>query len=93
MLIFNDYIRGITALHDILNSGGCKSDLLKWIMGKFAPDVVAPVRHIMEETMEPDAKYSKRPVDSRNSRVWALKVSGLCLIYLVCNCVANVRPG
>ncbi|KAK1779469.1 muts domain V-domain-containing protein [Copromyces sp. CBS 386.78] len=73
MLMLKEYLCGIDAVHDTLKAAECKSRLLRWIMDKFAPGDIAPIQGAMEETMENDARYSKKPIDSRNNRMWAVK--------------------
>ena len=92
MLMLKAYLRGIDALHDILETAGCRSRLLRWSRDKFAPEHTEPVLSALDETIEQDALYSKRPIDVRNNRIWAVKVSSLCLIFALCS-PTNSWPG
>ncbi|CCC07907.1 putative MSH4 protein [Sordaria macrospora k-hell] len=73
MLMLKAYIRGIDALHDIFVAAECRSHLLRWTKDKFAPEHTEPIQGALEETIEQDARYSKRPIDVRNNRIWAVK--------------------
>ncbi|EGO52013.1 hypothetical protein NEUTE1DRAFT_105020 [Neurospora tetrasperma FGSC 2508] len=73
ILMLKKYLSGIDALHGILEAAGCKSRLLRWIRDRFAPEHTEPVQRAMEEMIEDDAAYSKKPIELRNNRMWAVR--------------------
>ncbi|KAL0475097.1 muts domain V domain-containing protein [Neurospora intermedia] len=73
ILMLKKYLSGIGALHGILEVAGCTSRLLRWIRDRFAPEHTEPVRRAMEEMIEDDAAYSKKPIELRNNRMWAIR--------------------
>jgi DNA mismatch repair protein MSH4 len=76
VLMIKEYIVRFRGLRDVLEAADCTSQLLKSIVQKCSPDLMAPITALIEETIEQQATYSKAPIDIRNNRMWAVKVCG-----------------
>jgi DNA mismatch repair protein MSH4 len=75
VLMIKAYLGGIRAVQETLEVADCTSKLCKWVLDKCRPEHTAPIFGLIEEAIEQDAIYSKAPIDVRNNRLWAVKVS------------------
>lgn len=73
--MLKQYLHGIVSLYRTLDEAQCTSRLCKWVRDQCSPEHMGPIHNIIEESIQDDAVYSKKPLDSRNNRVWAVKVS------------------
>ncbi len=74
LLMIKAYLGGVQAVLETLEAANCRSKLFQWVLETCRPQKTAPVAHLLAEAIEPDAIYSKAPIDVRNNRLWALKV-------------------
>jgi DNA mismatch repair protein MSH4 len=75
VLMIKAYLGGIRVVQETLEVTDCTSKLCKWVLERCRPEHTAPVFGLIEEAIEQDAIYSKAPIDVRNNRLWAVKVS------------------
>jgi DNA mismatch repair protein MSH4 len=75
LLMIKAYLAGVHAVYESLEAADCSSKLLIRVLEKCGPRNTAPVAALIAENIEPDAIYSKAPIDVRNNRLWAVKVS------------------
>jgi DNA mismatch repair protein MSH4 len=75
ILMVKAYLGGVQAVHETLEAASCTSQLCKWVLEKCSGENTAPIVGLLEEAIEQDAIYSKAPIDIRNNRLWAIKVS------------------
>lgn len=81
VLMIKAYLGGVRAVHETLEVSDCTSELCKWVMEKCRREHTAPILALIEETIEQDAIYSKAPIDVRNNRLWAVRVSFRNLVH------------
>lgn len=77
LLMIKAYLGGVQAVQETLEAANCRSKLCQWVLETCGPEKMVPVAHLLAEAIEPDAIYSKAPIDVRNNRLWALRVSTL----------------
>lgn len=70
------YLVGVEKIREALEGAGCTSQLCKWVLQECGAANTTGIAALLEEAIEPDATYSKAPIDMRNNRMWAVKVSG-----------------
>jgi DNA mismatch repair protein MSH4 len=75
ILMLKQYLSGIQEIHDVLTSAECRSSLCDWVRQSCSPESLSTMRAIIDDKIEQDAVYSKSPIDTRNNRIWAVKVS------------------
>lgn len=81
ILMLKEYLEGVAALHSTLVAEGCSSSLGRWLEGQLAPERLATTKEILAIHINDHARSSKRPVDARINRLWAMRVSYvLCLL-------------
>lgn len=73
--MLNGYLEGVAALHSTLVAEGCSSELGRWLEGQLAPEKLAGIKAILAKRIEDNARYSTKPIDARNNRLWAMRVS------------------
>ena len=73
ILMLKSWLQGVQALHNVLKAAGCTSRLCCRAMRKSSPRYTEPVLEAIGQVIEQDAIYSKRPIDLRNNRLWAIK--------------------
>ncbi|KAL2161716.1 hypothetical protein VTH06DRAFT_8278 [Thermothelomyces fergusii] len=67
------YLSGVQVIRETLQAAGCTSQLCKWVLERCQPEKTAPIERLINEGIEPDAVYSKAPIDIRNNRMWAFR--------------------
>jgi len=77
ILMLKQYLGPIKALHDAIQSAGCKSQVLTEFRTSCAPDRLRFLMECIESSVEGDAAYSKAPAAIRNNRLWAIKVPAI----------------
>ncbi len=77
LLMIKAYLGGVQAVQETLEAANCRSKLCQWVLETCGPEKMVPVAHLLAEAIEPDAIYSKAPIDVRNNRLWALRVGTL----------------
>lgn len=77
VLMIKAYLGGIQAIRETLEVTDCTSQLLKWVLEKCGLENTAPIVGFIQDSIEQDAVFSKAPIDTRNNRLWAIKVSVL----------------
>jgi hypothetical protein len=80
VLMIKAYLGGIQAIRETLEAADCTSQLLRWVLEKCGHGSTAPIVGLIQEAIEQDAVFSKAPIDTRNNRLWAIKVSVLSKI-------------
>ncbi len=75
ILMLKAYLVGIQGLRETLEVADCTSQLCKWVMEQCGQANLAPVLNVLNASIEESAVYSKAPIDIRNNRLWAIKVS------------------
>lgn len=75
VLMLKAYLAGIQELRETLEVANCTSDLCKWVMEQCGRANLAPVVNVLNAGIEESAVYSKAPIDIKNNRLWAIKVS------------------
>jgi hypothetical protein len=75
VLMIKAYLGGIQAVRETLEAADCTSQLLRWVLEKCGQGSTAPIVGLIQEAIEQDAVFSKAPIDTRNNRLWAIKVS------------------
>ena len=75
ILMIRKCVRDIDELRNILNKAAFTSHLLSWIMDKFAVEHTRRILDDIEKILENDTELSKKPIDMRENRLWAVKVS------------------
>lgn len=73
ILMLKSWLQGVQALHSVLKAAECTSRLCDRAMGKFSPRYTEKILEAIGEVIEQDAVYSKKPIDLRNNRLWAIK--------------------
>lgn len=73
--MLKQYLAGIGAIQVALASAECRSRLCSWIRSECSNDSIGLINGSIEEHVEKDSVYSKTPIDVRNNRLWAIKVS------------------
>lgn len=58
-----------------------------------APEKVASVQAIIDDTIHPDVSYQKQPLDLRNQRTYAVKVSRISRHPIKSSALKNVQSG
>jgi hypothetical protein len=77
VLMIKAYLGGIQTIRETLEAADCTSQLFKWVLEKCGQGNIAPIVGLIQEAVEQDAVFSKAPIDTRNNRLWAIKVSVL----------------
>lgn len=80
ILMLKQYLSGIQEIHGVLASAECRSNLCDWVCQSCSPESLSPMQAIIEQRINQDAAYSKTPIDTRNNRLWAVKVRSHCKI-------------
>lgn len=80
ILMLKAYLLGVEKLHEVINAAGCTSRLLRWIKDRFSQEHIESIKTAIEEMIADDVSYSNKPIDLRNNRIWAVKVSRLFLV-------------
>jgi DNA mismatch repair protein MSH4 len=75
ILMLKQYISGAEEIHDVLRSAEARSSLCLMVRHICSPESLGPLRTVINCTIEPDATYSKSPIDTRNNSIWAIRVS------------------
>ena len=75
ILMIKAYLGGIQSVQETLEVANCTSQLCKWVLERCGPENTAQVNALLGDAIEPDATWSKAPIDIRNNRLWAVKVS------------------
>ena len=75
VLMIKAYLGGIQAIRETLEAADCTSQLLRWVLEKCGQGSTAPIVGLIQGAIEQDAVFSKAPIDTRNNRLWAIKVS------------------
>lgn len=78
--MLKQYLLGIRAIQDALASAECRSRLCSWVRSECSNESIGLINDLIEGHVEKDAVYSKAPIDVRNNRLWAIKVSNLSLL-------------
>lgn len=92
ILMIKAFLGGVRVLREALEVAGCTSQLCKWVLEQCGPENTASANDIIGEAIEHGATYSKAPIDIRNNRMWAVKVSGR-LFYITVNLLSLLaRP-
>ncbi|KAK4167146.1 hypothetical protein QBC43DRAFT_256213 [Cladorrhinum sp. PSN259] len=73
ILMIKAYAQGVQALHETLEAVGCSSYLCGRATRKSGPRYTMPILNLINKYIQDDAVFSKRPVDIRNNRLWAVK--------------------
>ncbi|KAK3989919.1 muts domain V-domain-containing protein [Cladorrhinum sp. PSN332] len=73
ILMIKTYLQVVGHLHETLNAAGCTSYFCDRAKRKSASKYTAPVLKLIGRTIQEDASFSKRPIDIRNNRLWAVK--------------------
>lgn len=58
-----------------------------------APDKVASLEALIDDTINPDTTYQKQPLDLRNQRTYAVKVSRISRQSKKASALTNVQSG
>lgn len=75
ILMIKAYLGGVQAIRETLEVTNCTSQLFKWVLEKCGQENTASAIGLIEEAIQQDAVFSKAPIDTRNNRLWAIKVS------------------
>lgn len=75
ILMIKAYLGGLQAVQETLEVAACTSELCQWVLEKLQPSNTGSLSNLITEAIEQDAVYSKAPIDIRNNRLWAIKVS------------------
>ncbi|KAM7200204.1 MutS domain V domain containing protein [Naviculisporaceae sp. PSN 640] len=73
LLMLNEYLDGVAALHSTLVAEGCSSGLGQWLEEQLAPERLATTKGLLALYIDDHARSSKRPVEARNNRLWAMR--------------------
>jgi DNA mismatch repair protein MSH4 len=73
ILMLKNFVQAIRPLYEMLT--GARSDLLVTIRDSCRPDHVDPTIKLISEVINEDVTYQKTPLDLRNQRTYAVKVS------------------
>ncbi|KAL1843868.1 hypothetical protein VTJ49DRAFT_7219 [Mycothermus thermophilus] len=73
ILMIKAYLGGVKAVREALEGTECTGELFQWALEVCSQEKLAPIATLIESSIEPDAVYSKAPVDIRNNRLWAFK--------------------
>lgn len=80
ILMLKRYLTGVQAIHDTLASAQCKSSLCESVRQNCSPEVFGAIQSMIDEKIEQYNNYSKAPIETRNNRIWAVKVWHLDLL-------------
>ncbi|KAK4454510.1 muts domain V-domain-containing protein [Podospora aff. communis PSN243] len=73
ILMLKHYLSGVEEIHDALRSAEARSSLCLMVRHTCSPESLAPLWVAINGVIEPDATYSKSPIDSRNNSIWAVR--------------------
>lgn len=73
VLMIKSFLTAIPPLYDALSCA--QSELIQRIRDVCKPEVIAPVQELISATINADVTYVKTPIDLRNQRTYAVKVS------------------
>lgn len=71
--MLKSFVQSIAPLYGALS--GARSDLLCTIRQHCRPENVNPTLRFIQEVINEDVKYEKTPLELRNQRTYAVKVS------------------
>jgi DNA mismatch repair protein MSH4 len=71
--MLKSFVQAISPLYQAL--GGAESTLLTMIKENCRPELINPTIQLITEVINEDVTYQKTPLDLRNQRTYAVKVS------------------
>lgn len=72
VLMIKSFVTAISPLYEALCLA--QSDLLQRIRDVCRPELIAPVKELIDVTINEDVTYVKTPIDLRHQRTYAVKV-------------------
>ena len=75
LLMLKEFLEGVVALHKILAAESCSSTLVRWLGEQLSPEKLREARSVIQVGINEDAGFSSKPIDTRNNRIWAIRVS------------------
>lgn len=85
ILMLKEYMEGVAALHKILEAEHCSSTLCRWLTAQLGPEKLSDAQSVVRGGINADAAFSTKPIDARNNRIWAIRVSAKCSLLAISN--------